>query len=78
MAEPDPQNNGVRSCNRCRGKAIYWETAIVPGDVFAPPGSNRAYAHAQPAWVCMDCGFLEPHDRRTRQPQDDAHQIWRA
>ena len=77
MAESDLRTNGAKSCSRCCGKTIYWETAIVPGDVFAPPGSNRAYAHAQPAWVCLDCGFLEPHDRRTR-PHDEDHHVWRA
>lgn len=78
MAEPDLPRNGVRPCSRCRGEAIYWETAIVPGDVFAPPGSNRAYAHAQPAWVCLECGALEPHERRTRSANDEDHHIWRA
>lgn len=67
----------TRGCSRCGGTAIYWKTAVIPGDTFAPPGSNRAFAHAQPAWICLDCGYLEPHERRVHAHEDD-HHVWRA
>lgn len=80
MAESESRNTPAaaetRTCGRCHGRAIYWQSAIIPGDTLAPPGSNRAFAHSQPAWVCLDCGYLEPHERRTGSGHDD-HHIWR-
>lgn len=77
MDEPDRHEaTATRSCNLCRGKAIYWRTAIIPGDAHAPRSSNRALAHSQPAWVCLECGHMEPHDRRERDAERDEH-IWR-
>lgn len=76
MPESESRTN-ARECSRCGGTAMYWKTAIIPGDEFAPAGSNRAFAHAQPAWICLDCGHLEPHERRTRAHEDE-HPIWRS
>jgi hypothetical protein len=76
MPDPQPPHlNTTKTCRRCRGRAIYWRTAIVPGDRLAPTSSNRAFAHPQPAWVCLDCGDLEPHDRRAHPSTE--HPIWR-
>jgi hypothetical protein len=78
MDEPDRQDDTEqRMCSLCRGTAIFWRTAIIPGDAHAPRSSNRALAHAQPAWVCLECGHLEPHERRTREAQHVDQQIWR-
>jgi hypothetical protein len=66
MLESTNRQTPVRVCLRCGGTPMFWRTALVPGDPWAPRASHRAFAHHQPAWVCMDCGSIEPHDRRAR------------
>jgi hypothetical protein len=56
----------AKECRRCGGRASYLPAATVPGDPMAPPRSHRASAHQQPAWTCLNCGYIEPHERRTR------------
>ena len=75
MRKVEGSTHSVKDCSRCGGRAVYWETAIVPGDPRAPRGSNRGTAHYQPAWTCINCGFVEPRDRRMRvaEPLDPAH-----
>ena len=70
MRENDDATHTAKDCARCGGRAFYWRTAMIPGDPRAPRGSNRAAAHEQPAWTCMNCGYLEPHDRRARPAAD--------
>jgi predicted nucleic-acid-binding Zn-ribbon protein len=64
MHEIDNTAQAMRSCGHCGGTAFYWRTAIVAGDPRAPRGSAGARVHHQPAWSCMNCGSIEPHERR--------------
>jgi len=67
MGDPrdiDDHTEAMRLCPRCGGNAFYWRTAIVAGTSHAPAGSNAAKAHQQPAWTCLSCGLIEPHERR--------------
>ena len=65
---PTSEEHTTKDCARCGGRALYWQTAVVPGDPMAPPRSSRAIAHHQPAWTCLNCGFIEPHERRGSSP----------
>ena len=60
----DTNTHAVKDCCRCGGRTFYWPTAIVPGDPRAPRGSHRGTAHYQPAWTCINCGHIEPYERR--------------
>ena len=66
MRDADHHSHEKRTCALCGGHAFYWDTAVVPGDPGAPRGSRRGQPHVQPAWKCLDCGHLEPHERRAR------------
>ena len=66
MRDADENTESTKTCEICGGHAFYWHTAIVPGDPDAPRGSRRGQPHFQPAWKCLDCGHLEPHERRAR------------
>jgi len=65
-------NEANKECTRCGGRALYWPNSIIPGDPRAPRGSNRAVAHYQPAWTCVNCGFVEPRERRVPRRTVDA------
>ena len=67
MHELDEATEAMRLCARCGGNAFYWRTAIVARQADAPAGTPTAEAQHQPAWTCMSCGYMEPHERRTRQ-----------
>jgi ribosomal protein L37E len=68
--EPDDDDaNGTKTCERCGGRAFYWDSAIVPGNPTARRGSRAAVAHAQPAWQCLSCGHIEPRERRASMAQ---------
>jgi hypothetical protein len=62
----DGRTDAVKDCCRCGGRAFYWDAAIIPGDPLAPRGSHRGTAHYQPAWTCINCGHVEPQERRGR------------
>lgn len=66
MRDLEQDTGATKICSRCGGRAFYWRTAIVPGDPLAPRGSRRGEAHYQPAWQCLNCGYLEPQERRAR------------
>jgi hypothetical protein len=67
MHEFDDSAEAMRSCARCGGNAFYWRTAVVAGNPAAPGGSSLVgNTHHQPAWTCMTCGLIEPHERRVR------------
>jgi len=66
MRDADDKIESTKTCELCGGHAFYWHTAILPGDPDAPRGSRRRHPHFQPAWKCLDCGHLEPHERRIR------------
>jgi ribosomal protein S27AE len=66
MQEFDDTTEAMRLCSRCGGNAFFWRTAIVAGNPDAPRGSSVASTHHQPAWTCMNCGYIEPHERRMR------------
>jgi hypothetical protein len=71
--DDQPATDEVKDCCRCGGRAFFWKTAIVPGDPLAPRGSNRSTAHYQPAWTCINCGYIEPQERRARVSESDLH-----
>ena len=63
MHELDDEAAATRDCSRCGGRAFYWRSAFVAGDPRAPRGARASGRH-QPAWTCMNCGYVEPHERR--------------
>jgi ribosomal protein L37E len=67
MREIDDEAEATKDCARCGGRAFFWRTAVVAGSPQAPSWRTHAAAHQQPAWTCMTCGYIEPHERRTRQ-----------
>lgn len=64
MREIDDAAAATKDCARCGARALYWRSAVVAGDphsIFSSrPGPVR-----QPAWTCMTCGYIEPHERRS-------------
>jgi predicted nucleic-acid-binding Zn-ribbon protein len=62
MREIDDEAQATKDCSRCGGRAFYWRTAVVAGNRGA--ASLQIQAFHQPAWTCMNCGYIEPHDRR--------------
>lgn len=64
MREIDDRAAAVKDCTRCGGRAFYWRSAFVAGDPQAARWRHGAGAHRQPAWSCMNCGHLEPYERR--------------
>jgi hypothetical protein len=74
LSDPGP---ATKDCLRCGGRALYWRTAMVPGDPLAPRGSGRALAHEQPAWTCINCGHLDAHERRAPSNDAEPRPIWR-
>jgi len=65
MHEIDDEAQATRNCARCGGRAFYWRSAVVAGNPMAPPWRSSAGTRHQPAWTCMNCGYIEPHERRT-------------
>jgi hypothetical protein len=61
MHELDNEAGATRDCGRCGGRAFYWRSAIVLED---PHSRTPISARHQPAWTCMFCGYIEPHERR--------------
>lgn len=68
MRSFEEDSTQTRICARCGGRAFYSSSAVVPGDPVAPRGSRRSEPHVQPAWQCLACGYVEPHDRRLSRP----------
>ena len=67
MHEIDEAAEVMRDCSRCGGRAFYWRSAVVA----ANPRLPRSVSHRhQPAWTCLNCGYIEPHERRKR-PTDE-------
>jgi len=66
MHELDDEAAATRDCSRCGGRAFYWRSAIVAGNPRAARGPAGASGRHQPAWTCMHCGYIEPHERRQR------------
>ena len=71
MSRIDSTEHAVKDCSRCGGRAVYVESALVPGDPAAPRGSHRGVAHQQPAWRCINCGHVEPQERRAKTVHHD-------
>ena len=63
MPEIDDRAEASKDCARCGARAFYWRTAVVAGDPHSL--AARAAAVHQPAWTCMHCGYIEPHERRS-------------
>jgi hypothetical protein len=62
MREISDSAHATKDCGRCGARALYWRSAIVlrnSADMMA------AQALQQPAWTCMHCGYIEPHERRS-------------
>jgi hypothetical protein len=66
MHEIDEDAEAMKDCARCGGRAFYWRSAIVARDPRELEWSSQTGANRQPAWTCMNCGYIEPHDRRWR------------
>jgi ribosomal protein L37E len=67
MREIGDEAQATKDCARCGGRAFYWRTAIVAAN---PRGSSPSIqGFHQPAWTCMHCGYLEPHERRATPRQ---------
>jgi ribosomal protein L37E len=64
MHEIDETAEAMKDCARCGGRAFYWRTAIVAADPQASRPRNHNAARQQPAWTCLHCGYIEPHERR--------------
>jgi ribosomal protein S27AE len=78
MHDIDTAAGATKDCARCGGRAFYWRSAVMPGDPQVPSWRSHAVAHHQPAWTCMNCGYIEPHDRRqpiTRPPEDERRRL---
>ena len=64
MHDIDDEAGATKDCARCGARAFYWRSAVVAND----PHSMRSFSHyaapRQPAWTCMNCGYIERHDRR--------------
>ena len=67
MREIDDDAHATKDCARCGGPAFYWRTAVVAMDPAVNTRPPAAVALHQPAWTCMHCGFIEPHERRARR-----------
>jgi hypothetical protein len=63
MPEIDDEAGASKDCARCGARAFYWRTAVVAGDPQFPQLRDPV-AHRQPAWTCMNCGYIERHERR--------------
>jgi hypothetical protein len=70
MHEIDDYAAATKDCARCGARAFYWRSAVVAGNPRSP-FSDRPGAVRQPAWTCMNCGYIEPHERRddSRPPE---------
>jgi ribosomal protein L37E len=77
MRSFEDETKATKVCGRCGGRAFYWRTALVPGDPEAPLGSRRGESHYQPAWTCLACGYLEPHERRSHTTSTDEAAVLR-
>jgi predicted nucleic-acid-binding Zn-ribbon protein len=64
MLKIDDNAQATKDCARCGARAFYWRTAIVAGDPYSPRW-NSPSSHRLPAWTCMNCGYIEPHERRS-------------
>ena len=77
MHELDDEAAATKDCSRCGGRAFYWRSAFVAADPRAPRGTRVSGRH-QPAWTCMHCGYVEPHDRRQHaipSPTDERRRL---
>jgi len=72
MHEIDEGAEATRDCTRCGGRAFFWRTAVVARDPHEPDWHLGRPAHHTPAWTCMNCGYIEPHERRRATAADTA------
>jgi hypothetical protein len=64
MHDIDSAAAATKDCVRCGAPAFYWRSAVMAAPRRGPRWPSRAVAQRQPAWTCMNCGYIEPHDRR--------------
>ncbi len=63
MHQIDDDAEAMKDCARCGGRAFYWRSAVVavnPREIRLSAAAGRR----QPAWTCLNCGYIEPHERR--------------
>jgi predicted nucleic-acid-binding Zn-ribbon protein len=80
MHEIDDEAEAMKDCARCGGRAFYWRTAVVAGDPQASQWRGNGAPRRQPAWTCMNCGYIEPHERRESEaspPQAQQRHLYR-
>jgi hypothetical protein len=63
MHHLDEDAHAMKDCSRCGARAFYWRTAIVARDPHSADAMQQP-SQRQPAWTCMNCGHIEPHERR--------------
>ena len=64
MHSIDNEAGATKDCARCGGRAFYWRSAIVAAAPQTSPFRGPLTGHRQPAWTCMNCGYIERHERR--------------
>lgn len=74
MHEIDNAAGATKDCARCGARAFYWRSAVVAGDPQELQSRSDSAAHRQPAWTCMNCGYIERHERRDA-PRSTAEQF---
>ena len=62
MHEIDDEAGASKDCARCGARAFYWRTAVVAADPQVP--RDQSVVIRQPAWTCMNCGYIERRERR--------------
>jgi hypothetical protein len=60
----DDEAGATKDCARCGARAFYWRSAVVAAHPSSPQAAGQGIAHRQPAWTCMNCGYIERHERR--------------
>jgi hypothetical protein len=69
MHSIDDAAHATKDCARCGARAFYWRTAIVARDPHSLTALEQP-SQRQPAWTCMHCGYIEPHERRDSRRRD--------
>jgi len=64
MHEIDDEAGATKDCARCGARAFYWRSAVVASDPQSAQLVSRGVVPRQPAWTCMNCGYIERHERR--------------
>jgi hypothetical protein len=63
MHDLDDEAGATKDCVRCGARAFYWRSAVVAAD-HSSQSRSQGVIHRQPAWTCMNCGYIERRERR--------------